>query len=39
MDIEKVQLVKSLKELLTITACLSYNNKHEPQISKRKRSE
>ena len=39
MDIRKALLVKSLRELLTITACLSYSNKRKPQISKRKRSE
>ena len=31
-------LVKSLRELLIITASLSYSNKRKPQISKRKRS-
>ena len=38
MDIRKALLVKSLRELLIITACLSYSNKRKPQISKRKRS-
>ena len=38
MDIRKALLVKSLRELLIITACLSYRNKRKPQISKRKRS-
>ena len=31
MDIRKALLVKSLRELLTITACLSHSNKHKPQ--------
>ena len=39
MDARKTLLVKSLKELLTITPCLSHKNKRKPQISKRKRSE
>ena len=38
MDIRKALLVKSLRELLIITACLSYSNKRKPQKSKRKRS-
>ena len=37
-DIKKALLVKSLRELPTITACLSYNNKHKPQVSKSVRS-
>ena len=37
MDIRKALLVKSLRELLAITACLSHNNKRKPRISKRKR--
>ena len=36
---KKMLLEKSLRELLTITACLSHNNKRKPQITKRKRSE
>ena len=32
-------LVKSSRELLTITARLSQNNKHKPQIPKRKKSQ
>ena len=36
--VRKALLVKSLRELLIITACLSYSNKRKPQISKRKRS-
>ena len=39
MDIRKALLVKYLRELLTITACLSHSNKRKPQISKKKRSE
>ena len=35
MDLRKTLLVKSLRELLTITACL-IQNKCKPQISKRK---
>ena len=34
----KALLVKSLRELLIITAYLSYSNKRKLQISKRKRS-
>ena len=34
MDIRKASLVKSLRELLTVTACLSYSNKRRPQVSK-----
>ena len=44
--IKQVLLVKSLKELVnplrelvTITACLNYNNKRKPQMSNRKGSE
>ena len=33
------ELVNPLKELVTITACLSYNNKRKPQMSNRKGSE
>ena len=36
MDIRKALFVKSLRELLIITACLSYSNKRKPQISKRR---
>ena len=32
-------IVKYLRELLTITACLSHSNKRKPHISKWKRSE
>ena len=35
----KAVLVKSLRELLTITAYLSHNNKPKPEIYERKRSE
>ena len=35
----KALLVKSSRELLTITARLSQNNKHKPQIPKRKKSQ
>ena len=35
---QEALLVKSLRELLIITACLSYSNKRKPQISRRKRS-
>ena len=31
-------IIQSLRELLIITACLSYSNKRRPQISNRKRS-
>ena len=33
MDIRKALLVKSLREFLIITACLSFSNKRKPQIS------
>ena len=36
--IRKALLVKSLRELLTIVACLSHSNKYKPHISNRKRS-
>ena len=32
MDIRKALLAKSLRELLTITACLSHSNKLKPDI-------
>ena len=37
-NIRKALIVKSLRELLTITACFS-DNKSKPQISERNRSE
>ena len=36
MDISKGLIVKSLRELLIITACLSYKNKRKPQTSKKR---
>ena len=36
---QKALLVKSLKGLLTVPACVSHNNKRKSQISKRKRLE
>ena len=39
MDTRKALLVKYLRELLIVTACVSQNNKCKPQISKRKRLE
>ena len=33
MDIRKTLLVKSLRELVTITGCLSHNNKCKLQIT------
>ena len=39
MYIRKALLVKSLRELLTLTFCLCHSNKRKPQLSKRKRSE
>ena len=32
-------LLKSLRELLTITACVTHNNKRKPETFIRKRSE
>ena len=39
MDIRQALSVKSLKKLLTITACHSHKNKRKPKTSKRKRSQ
>ena len=39
MDVRKALLVKSLRELVKITACLSHSNNRKPQMSKRKRLE